>query len=216
MSDCCERPREWRRTAAREAHEATLREARERWQIEDHPANYRWTHVQAVVRLALRLAELTGADRDVVEAAAWLHDCAKKGKDDDHGRSGSIRAGEILRMTDFPEDKLEDVVDVISKHVGLWVEEPIEPLEAAVLWDADKLSKLGSASAMQDIAHWVMVRRGPVDALPATVAAQDWREKAVASFHTEPARVAGRQRLAAQQAFWQQVDMELSGDDLAV
>ena len=216
MSEGCEKSGKWRWVVAREAHEATLREARERWKIEDHPASYRWTHVQAVVRLALRLAELTGADRDVVEAAAWLHDCAKKGKDDDHGRTGSIRAGEILRMTDFSEDKVEAVVDAISKHVGLWVEEPIVPLEAAVLWDADKLSKLGVSSAMQDIGYWVMVQRGPVDALPAAMAEQDWRKKTVASFHTEPARVAGRKRLAAQQAFWQRVEIELSGDDLAV
>lgn len=216
MSQGCERAKEWRRIAAREAYGATLREARERWQIEDYPANYRWTHVQAVVRLALRLAELTGADREVVEAAAWLHDCAKKGKDDDHGRAGSIKAREILRMTDFPEGKVESVVDAISKHVGLWVEEPVEPLEAAVLWDADKLSKLGVSSAMQDIGYWVMVQRGPVDALPAAMAEQDWRKKTVASFHTEPARVAGRKRLAAQQAFWQRVEIELGGDDLAV
>ncbi len=216
MSEGREKSGDWRRIAAREAHKATLREARERWQIEDYPADYRWTHVQAVVRLALRLAELTGADRDVVEAAAWLHDCAKRGKDDDHGQAGSIKAGHILRMTDFPEDKVEAVVDAISKHVGLWVEKPVEPLEAAVLWDADKLSKLGASSAMQDIGYWVMVQRGPVDALPAAMAAQDWRVKTVASFHTEPARIAGRKRLAAQQAFWQQVEIELGGDDLAV
>jgi uncharacterized protein len=204
----------WRQVVAEEAYEATLREARERWQIADHPANYRWTHVQAVVRLALRLAELTGADRDVVEASAWLHDCAKIGKDDDHGLKGSIKAKKILRATDFPQEKVKAVVDAISKHVGLWTEEPVEPLEAAILWDADKLSKLGVASAMQNIGYWVMVKRGPVDDLPGNMAAQDWREKTVASFHTEPARVAGRQRLAAQQAFWQQVEHELGGGDL--
>jgi hypothetical protein len=69
---------------------------------------------------------------------------------------------------------------------------------------------------MQDIGYWVMVQRGPVDALPAAMAGQDWREKTVASFHTEPARAAGRKRLATQQAFWQQVEIELGGDDLAV
>ena len=216
MSETCEKPRDWRRIVAREAHEATLHEMRERWHIDDHPANYRWAHVQAVVRLALRLAKLTGADRDVVEAAAWLHDCAKKGKDDNHGREGSIGAREILRMTDFPQGKVGAVVDAISKHVGLWTEESVEPLEAAVLWDADKLSKLGVSSVLQDTGFWVMVQRGPVDALPAAMAAENWREKTVASFHTEPARIAGRKRLAAQQAFWQQVEIELSGDDLAV
>lgn len=217
MSDCERQDmEEWRNVVAKEAHAATLREASERWGTEDHPANYRWTHVQTVVRLALRLAELTGADSDVVEAAAWLHDCAKMGRDDNHGCNGSIKAGEILRATDFPQGKVDAVVDAISKHVGLWTDEPLEPLEAAVLWDADKLSKIGVASAMQDIALWVLTERGPVEAICEAMALQDWRQRTVESFHTEVARAAGRRRWVAQQAFWQRVTAELGGVDLGV
>jgi HD superfamily phosphodiesterase len=38
-------------------------------QSESATFNYRWEHVQGVTTTALRLAELVGADRDVVEAA---------------------------------------------------------------------------------------------------------------------------------------------------
>jgi uncharacterized protein len=40
--------------------------------------------VQAVVRLANRLAERTGADREIVEAAAWLHDVGKGSHSHEH------------------------------------------------------------------------------------------------------------------------------------
>jgi len=205
---------EWRCIVADAAHDATVREAEERWQVGNHPANYRWTHVQTVVRLALRLAELTGADREVVEAAAWLHDIAKRGRDDDHGYLGSLRAREILSATDYPPDKIDAVADAIARHVGLWTEEPVTPLEAAVLWDADKLTKLGVAAGMQDIAAYVLSRHGAIDDLPYAATALLYGQT-VDSFHTAPARAAGRVRLEAQSAFWRQVARELVGDDLS-
>ncbi|MBN1249291.1 MAG: HD domain-containing protein [Anaerolineae bacterium] len=206
--------RPWREVARRVAHEATLREAEARWGVGDHPANYRWTHVQAVVAHAMRLAELTGADPDVVEAAAWLHDSAKQGKDDDHGIAGAIEAREVLAGTDFPPEKLDAVAGAIAKHVGLYVDEPVAPLAAAVLWDADKLTKLGAAGSLLQIAAWILAGSGPLDDLPASVDSQDWFEKTVESFHTAPAREAGCRRLAAQRAFWARVAKELAGDDL--
>src|SRR5580693_8044340 len=38
------------------------------------PLPRRWTHVQGVAARARSLAALLGADADLVEAAAWLHD----------------------------------------------------------------------------------------------------------------------------------------------
>jgi len=207
---------DWRRDAADAAHAATVLEAEDRWQVGDHPANYRWTHVQRVVRLALRLAELTGADGEVVEAAAWLHDIAKKGRDDDHGVRGSIQARAVLTTTDFPRDKIDAVVDAIAKHVGLWTEEPVTPLEAAVVWDADKLSKLGVAAEMQFLGGYVLARRGSLDTLLRdTAAEQAWQERTLASFHSEAALVAGRTRWRAQRRLRRAVAAELCGDDLA-
>ena len=40
--------------------------------------NYRFEHTYAVVLLARWLAPATGADPEVVECAAWLHDVAKR------------------------------------------------------------------------------------------------------------------------------------------
>jgi uncharacterized protein len=205
---------DWRTVAQEVAYTATLHEARERWDVEDHPANYRWTHVQAVVDHAKRLAQLTGADPEVCEAAAWLHDCAKQGVNDDHGQEGAKKARAVLRETDFPPRKIKAVSRAISRHVGLYLDKPVKPLEAAVLWDADKLTKVGLGSTLLHITSWVLTERGPISALLTSAADQDWVEKTVASFHTAPARQIAQTRLAAQRTFWEQVAAELAAEDL--
>jgi len=203
----------WREILRELAHKAATAESRTYW-AENHIAfNYRWEHVQAVVRLAIRLAELTGADQDVVEAAAWLHDVAKP-HSKDHGRDGAIAARRILAETDFPPHKIEAVADAVKKHVGLFTDEPAEPLEAAVLWDADKLSKLGATAVLHFIGYKMMAGEGTTTQWLEKLPNLDWVELTVRSFHTAPARAAGQKRLAAYRALWDQAIREFDGDDL--
>ena len=77
---------DWREAARARMHEATLAELRGRLGSEDVSFNYRWEHITTVVTLALRLAELTGADVEIVEAAAWLHDICKFSDGEAHPR----------------------------------------------------------------------------------------------------------------------------------
>ena len=59
--------------------------------------NYRWEHVTTVVTLSLKLADLVGADREIVEAAAWLHDVTKPdGKK--HARIGAAFALVVFQL----------------------------------------------------------------------------------------------------------------------
>jgi uncharacterized protein len=207
---------EWRQVVQEKALQATLREARERWGQESPNFNYRWEHIQTVARLALRLAKLTGADPEIVEAAAWLHDICKQGRDDNHGLEGAIAAREILARTNFSPAKIESVAEAIAKHVGLVSTDPDAPLEAAVLWDADKLSKMGFTAVLHFTGYRMMCS-DPIDTqyLVERLSDQPWQPEAVESFHTEAARAAGRRRLAAFTAFWEQIRDELTGDDLA-
>lgn len=204
----------WREIVRQVAQEATLVEARIRWGSEEMPFNYRWEHIQAVVRLAICLAEQTGADREIVEAAAWLHDIRKRGKDDDHAREGAIAAHQILSRTDFPPEKVDAVADAITKHVGLFTNEPVEPLEAAVLWDADKLSKLGATAVLHFIGYQIAGGRGATRPLMERLSHQPWQSEAVRSFHTPSARAAGQARMEIYRAFWEQVAQEFEGNDL--
>jgi uncharacterized protein len=141
------KPATWREFCQRQAQEQAESEAAQAWPLVEGataPFQHRWEHIQEVVRLALLLAEETGADPVIVEAAAWLHDiCKEQSK---HAQAGAQEARQILFQTDFPRHKIEAVTEAIRNHSGSFRPEGVprlEPLEAAVLWDADKLSKLG-------------------------------------------------------------------------
>ncbi len=177
--------------------------------------NYRFEHTYAAVLLARWLAPATGADLEVVECAAWLHDVAKRlrdpGSKDTHAQDASAQVEEILADTDFPKAKIPAVRHAIERHVGLRLTKRLEPLETACLWDCDKLSKIGAASLIHfgcisgafqpittaEILHrgeaWIPLARGIVDSL-----------------NTDPAREEGRRRLAFLEAHYAQLRREWS------
>lgn len=202
-------------TAVRQAmYKATIKEAERRYKTSTPAFNYRWEHVTAVVTLAEKLAELTNADRDIAVASAWLHDI-RKDAGNDHPREGAIFARQFLPKTDFPSKKIESVANAISQHMGLWRDKPLTVLESQILWDADKLTKIGLTATL----HWMggsLMKGKPHDTrqLIKQGRAVDWQEKTVASMHTKPARKAAKKRLKAYNKFWDKLERELDGDDL--
>jgi uncharacterized protein len=206
---------DWREVVREAAYAASVAEMRTRRDGGTFHYNYRWEHVQAVARLAVRLAALTGADPEVVEAAAWLHDVAK-GQGADHGREGAQAARRILAETDFPPHKAPAVAHAIAQHVGLWRWRglPVEPLEAAVLWDADKLSKLGATAVLHFTGDQADEGQGSTEALIEALPGDEWQSRTIESLHTAPARAAGEKRLAAYRAFCRRAAREYDGDDL--
>ncbi len=169
--------------------------------------NYRWEHLRAVHRLCLRLGRRLGADPEVLEAAVWLHDVVKTHSREPSAVPDSERSAEearrVLRTTDFPAAKLDHVVEAIRVHEGLFRDEPIRQLEAAILWDADKLSKLGATY----LVHAFCIRPAfdpifqgrPTDTDLALRSTEEWvgmAERIVASMNTEPGRIEGARRLA--------------------
>jgi uncharacterized protein len=181
---------------------------------EDGPVyRYRWDHVQAVVREAQTLARELSADLEVVTAAAWLHDVAKcdasGAEQEDHAARGAACAQNVLADTGFPPDKVKAVADAIAKHARLYKDWQVEPLEAAILWDADKLTKLGATGAMAAIV-WSIVRGG-ADTTPALVRKLYplWLyRRMAASMNTPPARESAAQRLAFLEQFYHQLIAE--------
>lgn len=189
--------KKWKQVVRDAMRKSARKETRKRSAVDNPAFNYRWEHVRAVVKTSKKLAKLTGADADVIEAAAWLHDVAKYAGDD-HPQEGARVARELLPQCDFPKDKIEHVAQVIEAHMGLWREKPLSDLEAQVLWDADKLTKIGVLAAV----HWLSgdVTRNRVEETEDVIArwkSADWREKTVASMHTAPARRAAYRRFVA-------------------
>lgn len=204
----------WRKIIKSAMRSAARQEALRKYKTANPPFNYRWEHVKAVVKTAVRLAEMTGADVEVVEAAAWLHDIAKMegGK---HPRIGARMARQILPRTDFPAEKIERVARAIEDHQGLWRHEPLTNLESMVLWDADKLTKIGLTSVFHVTGMFMMSgRKSNIKSLIRRGRAPDWVHKTVASMHTEPARRAAERRFAAARQLWDELERELHGEDL--
>jgi uncharacterized protein len=206
--------RSWRKAARKVMFEATQAEAEKRYGTREPIFNYRWEHVTAVVTLAIKLAQLTGADQDVVEAAAWLHDI-RKDAGNNHHRQGAKFARKFLQETNFPTKKIDQVAHVIQEHMGLYRDKPLQNLEAQILWDADKLAKIGLTAAF----HWLggdLARGKPHTTTDFVKNGRDvnWQKKTVKSMHTKPARRAAKARLKAYNQLWKQLESELNGDDL--
>jgi hypothetical protein len=120
----------------------------------------------------------------------------------------------------LPPAKIDAVAEAIAKHKGLWVTKPVEPL-AAVLWDADKLSKLGATAVLHFVGYSIMVGEGTTAQLLKELPGDDWikptwQENTVRSLHTAPARVAGRRRWEAFREFCQRALQEFDRDDLTI
>jgi len=205
----------WRKTIKKAMKQATEEEAVQRYGTTDPLFNYRWEHVTAVVTLALKLAELTGADAEVVEAAAWLHDIRKE-TGAKHAQEGAIVAHEILATTDFPKKKIGHVAKAIRSHMGLWRKKPLKDLESQVLWDADKLAKIGLTAAFHFMPLIVMQGNGRTTQSIINDARNNnkWLPKTVASMHTEPAKRAAQMRLKRFNKLWNNLEAELLGEDL--
>lgn len=206
----------WRRQAREAMFQATIQEAVRRYGTDNPNFNYRWEHILAVHTLALKLAQLLGADLEVMEAATWLHDI-RKDAGEEHPQQGAAFARQFLAQTDFPAHKIERVAQVIEDHQGLWRDEPLHSLESQIFWDADKLAKLGLTAAF----HWLGMALAKNNApeladLIAHVRDASWQEKTVASMHSQPARRAAKERLASFNELWEKLEGELQGRDLEI
>ena len=95
-----------------------------------------WTHhIVYVVKFAKQLAEKLGADSEVVELAALLHDYAgitNYDLQEEHHIHGARLAEEILKQVDYPQEKIELVKKCIYNHRGSVVLEKTTPEENCV------------------------------------------------------------------------------------
>ena len=201
----------------RKAVRKAMRDAAEQQAKGSHQSfNYRWEHVQAVVDTAVKLANLVGGDVDIVEAAAWLHDIRKE-TGDQHPVKGAKFARTFLPKTDFPKKKIEAVAQAIEDHMGLWRDKPLKNLESQILWDADKLTKIGAMA----ISHRVggqLTKNKPISTreMLENGRSVDWLHKTAASMHTKPARRAAKKRVKSFDKLWEMLALELDNTDLAL
>lgn len=113
----------------------------------DTDSAHDFNHVLRVLRMAEHLARLEGADMEVVQAAALLHDISRaeedKSGEGDHAEMAAKGAREILMWRGVQPERADAVAHAIAAHRYRGTVQP-QTLEAKILFDADKLDSIGA------------------------------------------------------------------------
>lgn len=116
-------------------------------------------HVMRVYRMAEHLAEIEGADLEIVRAAALLHDAHinHTGRED-HQHASANFARQVLLSENWGEQAISAVEHCIRAHRFRDQRESPDSLEAQILYDADKLDAIGAIGVARAIAYAAMAR----------------------------------------------------------
>jgi uncharacterized protein len=173
-----------------------------------HPA-WGWQHSERNYRVALSLAQADGmtVDRDVLFAAAFLHDmaafvpCADAHLE--HGDCAAQESGAVLREAGFPMKKFPAVAAAERGH--MYYRDPGATPEAIVLHDADSLDFLGEIGAARMLS--LTGEKAPSFA-PAVKTLRSFVRDIPPRLVTQAAKRIGAQRAAALQRFLDALDVQ--------
>ncbi len=107
-----------------------------------------WDHTQRVHNLCMHIGQVEGADLEVLEIAAYLHDIGRSYQDESkggvcHGQKGAEMAHALLAQYPISDVQKANIIHCIRSHRFRGDQQP-ETLEAKVLFDADKLDAIGA------------------------------------------------------------------------
>jgi uncharacterized protein len=100
-----------------------------------------WSHILAVRNNALRLQKILGGNKEIIEIAAYLHDCDYSKGIKKHTELSTIKAKKFLNSIKY--NKTKQVIEAILNH-ATHLRKPNASLEAKVLFDADKMETIKS------------------------------------------------------------------------
>ena len=109
---------------------------------EKHGYDFWNDHIKYVVKNSIELAKKYGADVEIVELGALLHDIAmpsELGPREEHNVYGVQIADELLTQLNYPEDRKERVKECILRHRGS-KNLPRNTIEEECVADADVLA----------------------------------------------------------------------------
>jgi len=98
-----------------------------------------WDHIIAVRNNALRLQKILGGDKEIIEIAAYLHDCDYSKGIEKHAELSAERAKKFLKSINY--NKTDQVIEAILNHAA-HLRKPNASLEAKILFDADKMESV--------------------------------------------------------------------------
>jgi uncharacterized protein len=107
-----------------------------------------WEHTLRVVRLCHTIGQSAGADKLVLEIAAYLHDIGRDQQDNSkgnlcHAKKSVQMALPLIQELDISQVRKKNIIHCIAAH--RFREDPTpRTFEAKVLFDADKLDAIGA------------------------------------------------------------------------
>jgi uncharacterized protein len=197
------------------------------------PAHDRF-HANRVRDLAIQLANECEqpVDRDVLSAAAWLHDIGRPlervGDIDDHDSWAASEVEDLLESEGVGAERIEAIQDCIRSHSIRASSPAPETIEAKLLFDADKLDAVGARGIVR-LACIVGERSGrtgerfaviedesrtamePSD-LPDVSVLQKWAAERLETLYTDAGRRLGESRMSFMDTFFQQFTGEIGGN----
>ena len=138
----------------------TVEEAKSWYEEADEVHSFE--HVLRVKAMAERIGRAEGADLEIIEAAAYLHDSRGASPEEggkarkEHHIASAEFAGEVLASKGWSQERIETVQHCIRAHRYRHNGERPETLEAQCMFDADKLDVLGAVGAARTIAYAVL------------------------------------------------------------
>jgi uncharacterized protein len=107
-----------------------------------------WDHTQRVFNLCMHIGRVEGANLEVLEIAAYLHDVGRSHEDESrgeacHAEKGAEMARNLLKTYPTSDEQKANIIHCIRSHRFRGDQQP-ETLEAKVLFDADKLDAIGA------------------------------------------------------------------------
>jgi uncharacterized protein len=114
----------------------------------DVSGSHAWDHTQRVHNLCMHIGRVEGADMEVLEIAAYLHDVGRSYQDESkgtvcHAEKGAEMARALLQRYPIPDGQKDNIIHCIKSHRFRGTCQP-ETMEAKVLFDADKLDSIGA------------------------------------------------------------------------
>lgn len=197
------------------------------------PAHDRF-HAVRVRDLSLRLADEweRTVDREVLAAAAWLHDIGRPrertGATDDHDRWAAAEAEALLESEGVAADRIDAITHCVRAHsIRSSSPEPETP-EAELLFDADKLDAAGARGIVR-LACIVGERSGSAGERYAVIddsstakaetsvvrdvaLLREWARERLDRLYTAPGRRLGEERWSFMEEFFERFDRETGVD----
>ena len=172
-------------------------------------------HTLRVYHMATRLAMEEGADLQTVQLAALLHDVDDR-KLSPETYDGKLRAVNFLKENLVSEDKIREIIDIISRISFSAQLPPPTSIEGKCVRDADRLDAIGAIGIARTFAYGGSRgrRMHDPDGLDANASIQHFYDKLLRlkdDMHTATGRRMAEERDGYMRAFLEQFYAEWDG-----